>query len=150
MKIYSSYKELDLSQLISYSIRKRIDIKYRKLNKVSNSYDEPVSMGIHPYRCDCTSRYSDPRCKSTLNRTKYVIDYSGKEPVLIQECPNRFDDTKLWRNIYIVLEKIKDWDQVFSYYGIPVIQLPTHLYDFIDLVFQAKSRYLQQKEEKER
>jgi len=143
MKTYSSHKELNLDQLVSYSMRKRISLEYSliegttvKTNKINIAFN----------KCSCTEGYSDPNCK---NRFSYKIDYIDGEAITLKECPNKFNDFELWNNIYIALNEIKSIDKVNSFYGIPFIELPNNIYCFLNSVFAAKERYNQDKQDSE-
>ena len=135
-----------MAQRVSYSLRKRVNLTYRPRKKGGESGD-PVSLGIGFSKCGCSP---DAPAKNCRNRSTYVIDYQGGKPVTLKECPNRFDDAELWRDIHFALYVAKDWQGLATFAGPaipPMLFSPEH-YDFFEACFAARDRYQQQKADK--
>ncbi len=116
---------------------------YQLFDKATAKYSEPVSMQTKYFDCQCTPESIDPKCHNT--RTDYVIDFVDGKLVRLKECPRRFDDSELWRGLYVACYRLKDMDRCLPFYGIPEAFVVEPVYQLLELMLQARERYQAQK-----
>lgn len=109
---------------------------------------KPIPLGIGFGKCKCTPEEASPSCR---NRSTYVIDCVDGKLITLQECPNRFDDRELWRDIHFVLYTLKDWQGAASFLGnnLGLMHMSYTHYLFYEACFAARDRYQAQKASKE-
>ena len=128
---------------MGYTLRRRVSLSYQLFDKATSKYSEPVSMQIKYFDCGCGPDVVDARCPN--GRTNRIIDWVNGKPVTLQECPRRFDDSDLWRGLYVATQRLKEMSNSLSFYGIPEAHIVEPVQQLLDEMFAARDRYEAQK-----
>lgn len=109
------------------------------------TFARPESLGIGASKCGCTEWTQDPKCR---NKGLYVVDWADNKPVTLRECPNRFDDSEHWENLWVALYGLKEMEKAYSFYGVPVAHIAYPVKEELDRIFLARDRYQAQRASK--